>query len=192
MIYQLIAIIILICFFSIYIGKMIRQKKRGIITDQIAKGNKEKNLLVLETIMKIATGSIVIVEVASIIINTATRYNIVRILGLCCGIIGVLVFGCAVYTMKDSWRAGIPAHDKTTIITDGIYKFSRNPAFLGFYLVYISILCMFFNYTLLIFTIFSITMLHLQILQEEKYLKAVFGDNYIAYKSKVGRYFWKI
>ena len=47
--------------------------------------------------------------------------------------------------MKDSWRAGIPEKDKTELVTGGIYAFCRNPAFLGFDLMYIGVLCMYCN-----------------------------------------------
>ena len=188
MIYQGFAIVILVIFYAIYIGKIIGQRKKGIQTDQIAKGKKDKKLMIVEILMKIATYSIVVVELISIFMNTSTMPNWIRIVGISFGIIGDTVFGVAVYTMKDSWRAGIPENDKTTIVTDGIYSLSRNPAFLRFDLVYIGILFMFFNWTLLIFTIFSILMLHLQILQEEKFLPTVFGDDYIDYSKRVCRY----
>ena len=90
--------------------------------------------------------------------------------------------------MKDSWRAGIPEKDKTKLVTRGIYKISRNPAFLGFDIMYMGILLMFFNFGLLILTIYVMVMLHLQILQEEKYLTKTFGNEYLKYKSQVLRY----
>ena len=93
------------------------------------------------------------------------------------------------WTMKGSWRAGIPTEDKTEMITQGIYSFSRNPAFLGFDLVYIGILIGFGNMILIVITIFTVIMMHLQILQEEQFLEKVFGKQYREYKDKVGRYF---
>ena len=42
--------------------------------------------------------------------------------------------------MRDFWRAGISETDKTELVTEGIYQISRNPAFLGFDLLYIGIL----------------------------------------------------
>ena len=38
------------------------------------------------------------------------------------------------------------------------------------------------------FTVFAITMLHLQILQEERYLTATFGTEYLDYRRRVFRY----
>ena len=79
--------------------------------------------------------------------------------------------------------------DKTELVTDGIYQFSRNPAFLGFDLLYIGTLMMFFNRILCVLTVFAIVMYHLQIVSvEEKFLLATFGDEYLQYKEKVCRY----
>ena len=102
--------------------------------------------------------------------------------------LGNLIFLISVICMKDSWRAGIPESDKTKLVTNGIYKFSRNPAFFGFDLMYIGVLLMFFNPVNLIFSLFPIIMLHLQILQEEKYMEATFGKEYLDYKKKTFRY----
>ena len=44
---------------------------------------------------------------------------------------GDMVFVISVWTMKDSWRAGVSKTDQTELVTDGIYQISRNPAFLG-------------------------------------------------------------
>lgn len=92
-------------------------------------------------------------------------------------------------TMKDSWRAGIQSEEKTSLIKKGIYKVSRNPAFLGFDLMYIGLLIMFFNIVHLVFVLLAIILLHLQILEEEKFLINTFDDEYIDYKKKVNRYF---
>lgn len=185
--FGIIALAIIFIFYLIYFTKMFIQKKQGIKTNQIG-SRKEKKLHIIETLMAIATYSIVLVEVVSIFINFNYSINIIRIIGAILGFIGDLVFLLAITCMKDSWRAGIPKSDKTKLVTNGIYKISRNPAFLGFDLVYIGILLLYFNPINLIFTLFAIIMLHLQILQEEKFMEATFNDEYIDYKKKVFRY----
>ena len=90
--------------------------------------------------------------------------------------------------MRDSWRAGIPERDSTKLVTTGIYAYSRNPAFLGFDLQYIGVLLLYCNALTLAFTAFAIIMLHLQILQEERYMAATFGEEYAAYRRAVRRY----
>lgn len=181
-------IIILIIFYSIYIGKMILQKKKGIQTDQMARNKQKNKVFYIELILKIATYTVVIVEVISLFAVSSKLPLIFTISGSVLGIIGDIIFATAVFTMHDSWRAGIAEHDQTQIITKGIYQFSRNPAFLGFDCVYIGFVLMFFNVPLLLFSIFAIVMLHLQILQEEQYLTKAFGETYINYKKKVYRY----
>ena len=186
--FQCTGIIILLSFYGIYFIKMALQRRKGIRTDQIARGEKSKNLWITEVVMKIATFAIVVVELASILLNTGSHHNALRVTGAVFGIVGVTLFGIAVYTMKDSWRAGIPETDKTELVTTGIFKFSRNPAFLAFDLVYIAILLMFFNWMLLTVSLFCIIMLHLQIKQEEQFLLRTFGEKYANYKKKTRRY----
>lgn len=186
--YQIGGILILLLFYGIYIGKIISQKKKGITTDQIAKGKEKGNRFYIEIIMKLATYSVVAVELISILMGYSLLGFHGKVSGLILGLLGDLLFGVAVWTMRDSWRAGIAENDKTTIVTSGIYKWSRNPAFLAFDLVYIGLLIMYFNWILLIFTLWAMVMLHLQILQEETYLPSVFGEAYLEYKKHTLRY----
>lgn len=188
MIYQITAILLLAFFYAVYFGKMMLQKKQGIKTDQIATKNKKGKVYAIELIMKTAAYAVILVEVISIIMNTHLLTQPVRIAGIVIVLLGDIVFVTAVFTMRDSWRAGIAKDDKTELITTGIYSISRNPAFFGFYLVYTGILMMFFNLILCVITVLAITMLHLQILQEERYLTDVFGNEYLSYKNKVKRY----
>ena len=95
-----------------------------------------------------------------------------RFTGFCIGMLGDMIFLVSVLCMKDSWRAGISDKDRTKLVTTGIYRYSRNPAFLGFDFMYVGLLLMYFNLSMLVVSAFAIIMLHLQILQEERYLTA--------------------
>ena len=103
------------------------------------------------------------------------------------GIVAIWFFATAVITMKTSWRVGIP-EEKTALVTEGIYRFSRNPAFVGFDLLYLSIGLMFFNVPLAVISIWAAVMLHLQILQEEEHMEKMFGEEYVEYKKHTKRY----
>ncbi len=185
---KFIGLLILAVFYTVYIGKMILQKRKGIQTDQIAKGKQKTKIFYIELIMKIATYSVVVVEVLSLFFAPPYLSQTFVGGGIVLGFIGDILFTISVVTMKDNWRAGIVENDKTEIITSGIYRISRNPAFLAFDCVYAGLLLIAFNWVLLVFSIFSMTMLHLQILQEETFLSKTFGAEYNAYKSKVRRY----
>lgn len=74
-------------------------------------------------------------------------------------------------------------------MTRGIYRISRNPAFLGFDLVYLGIGVMFFNWALLAASLFAAWMLHCQIVEvEEPFLAEAFGEAYLEYRGTVCRY----
>lgn len=139
MIFQLIAVILLGIFYSCYFGKMIAQRRKGIQTDQIGKG-KTGTEKVIELTMKAATLSVPVLELISICMDTRGLPEWARYIGIVLAISGDMVFVISVWTMKDSWRAGVSKTDQTELVTDGIYQISRNPAFLGFDLVYVGIL----------------------------------------------------
>lgn len=186
--FQVAGIAIMLVFYGCYFIKMISQHKKGIKTDQIGKG-KVGFVKFVEITMKIVTYLVPAVEIVSIILNTSFFAVPVRIVGVLVAVVGVAVFIISVLTMRDSWRAGVSKTDKTELVTKGIYKISRNPAFLGFDLMYLGILLMFFNLVLFEVSLFAMLMFHLQIVNvEEEFLLKAFGDEYLRYKKKVCRY----
>lgn len=182
---QIAALAVMAVFYAAYFTKMILQHRKGVRTDRIGKGNKPRNVRIIEMLMKIATYTIVAVEVVSIVWDMRAWSVPVSWGGIVIAAVGVLVFIVAMGTMRDSWRAGIPDTDKTALVTTGIYRLSRNPAFLGFDLMYIGLLLAFFNWFHLAFVLYAVVMLHLQILQEERYLAETFGEAYAAYTKRV-------
>ena len=185
--YRILALIVLAVFYGIYLVKQWRQKRRDIRTMQIGH-EKDRQTHTVETLMGIATVGIIPAQLLSIGFGWSHLPANARFTGFCVGILGNLIFLISVLCMKDSWRAGIPVKDKTELVTDCIYAYSRNPAFLGFDLQYIGMLLMFCNLLTGLFTVFAIVMLHLQILQEERYLTATFGAEYLKYRHQVLRY----
>lgn len=186
--YQIIAVLLLLAFYGCYFTKMLSQHKKGIRTDQIGRG-KEGFIKGIEIMMKVATILVVVVEVISIVRNCSFLPIWARNMGIILAMLGVGVFVGAVLTMRDSWRAGVSQTDKTELVTKGIYQISRNPAFLGFDLVYIGIAMMFFNWGLFVASAFAALMLHLQIVNvEEDFLMVTFGEEYLEYRKKVNRY----
>lgn len=182
-VFQILTAIILLVFYACYFAKMLSQKKKGIRTTQIGKG-KHGFPLYVEGAMSIATFCIVIAEVISIVLDKSISPVWVRIAGLIISALGVALFITAMLTMRDSWRAGV-SKDKTELVTTGIFKISRNPAFLGFDLMYSGVLMVFFNWILLLFSAFAILTLHLQIVNnEEDAMLSAFGDEYLNYRKK--------
>lgn len=188
MIFQLITLVLLLAFYGCYFGKMLLQRRRGIQTDQIGKG-KTGPALHIERTMKLATIAVPLGEAVSILLNITALPGWLRWIGVVLAALGTGVFIVSVVTMRDSWRAGVSETDKTDLVTSGVYRISRNPAFLGFDLVYLGVLLTFFSWWLAALSVFAAVMFHVQIARvEEPFLRVAFGEDYRRYERKVRRY----
>ena len=185
--YGILALIALAVFYGIYFIKALAQKRRGIQTRQIGR-RKEASVHTVELLMSIATLAAPAAQLASILFGWSCLPAGARFTGFCVAMLGDAIFLLSILCMKDSWRAGIPDTDKTELVTTGIYRFSRNPAFLGFDFMYVGMLLLYCNPLTVCCSLFAMVMLHLQILQEERYLSATFGAAYLEYRRHVLRY----
>ena len=78
----------------------------------------------------------------------------------------------------------------TAIITEGAYRYSRNPIYLGMALMHLALGILIDSVWLMILVIPAmIVMTNGVIIREEKYLARKFGDDYLSYKSTVRRWF---
>ncbi len=186
--------IIFMFFILFYYSKLMIQKKQKIEAFKLGKGKKESSTI--EIFVRICTliwGGTWLLEVlfsekiekilGNIFINENIRY-----LGIFLNLFGLLIFSIAMITMKNSWRVGIDKDIKTEFIKHGIYKFSRNPAFVGFDLMFIGLFFTFNNLIVLLIALLNIIGLDLLIKKEEKHLEEMFGEKYKKYKKDVKRY----
>ena len=75
------------------------------------------------------------------------------------------------------------------LVTSGIYKYSRNPMYLGMILILISTSIFYLNYySMLTPFIFYFWINRFQIKREEIFLEKKFGKEYVSYKSKTRRW----
>jgi len=101
--------------------------------------------------------------------------------------IGLILFILSLINLGQSTRLGVPTDD-TKLKTGGLYRYSRNPMYLGFNLLTLS--AMFYTWEMIIAIsgLYSILTYHLIIKGEEKFLKGRFGKIYEAYIGRVRRY----
>ena len=156
--YALQALLVLAVFYGSYFARVLAQKHRGIQTRQIG-CRKEKSIHTVEMLMSITTLGTPVAQLLSIAFGWSHLPANARFTGFCVEILGDAIFPLSVLCMKDSWRAGIPDKDKTELVTTGIYRFSRNPAFFGFDLMYVGVLLLYGNLLTLSFSAFAIVML---------------------------------
>ncbi len=105
-------------------------------------------------------------------------------LGLALDLIALITF----FTAKTTINPLAP-HNTTRLVTQGIYRFTRNPMYLGSCLFLAAWAC-FLSAPLTILGIcgFVLYINHLQIKPEEAALSALFGDQYSEYKRRVRRW----
>ncbi len=110
--------------------------------------------------------------------------NIIALFLLAAGLLYTFI---SLVNLGGSTRLGLP-EERTELKTSGLYKFSRNPMYLGFNLITVSSVVYTLNYTILLLSLYSIIIYHLIILAEEKFLENRFGEQYLEYKRRVNRY----
>ena len=74
------------------------------------------------------------------------------------------------------------------LMTDGPYRFSRNPMLSGTYLYYIGYVVAFWSWWALLVFVAVAALMSLQVRSEEKRLEADFGEEYLEYKKRTGRF----
>ena len=179
MIYRSLALVSMATFYIIYFVKLFLQKKRGIKVYKLAQKEKKNKSDIIEILLKAVSFSLPVLELISIIIGRSYLPLMGKVIGVYFAVFADFLFLNAIITMKDSWRVGVAKDEKDRkLITNGIYKFSRNPAFLGFDLLYIGIVLMYCNIPLIILTVVAIIIFHLQIINEEKFLEETLGEEY--------------
>lgn len=112
----------------------------------------------------------------------------VKFSGLILLVISFLWTSVEQYQMLKSWRIGIDYEEKTELICTGLFKYSRNPIFLGVLLSYLGTFLIIPN--ILSFSIMLVTFVTIQtqVRLEEEYLENVQGQEYLDYKKKVRRW----
>ncbi len=104
---------------------------------------------------------------------------------LALGMIGVV----AILSFRRAGTSPNPWRPTTAMVTDGPYRFSRNPMYLGFTLLYLGVTCWVNSlWPLLPLPVILILMQRMVIMREEAYLEARFGEEYRQYRNRVRRW----
>ena len=74
------------------------------------------------------------------------------------------------------------------LMTEGPYGLCRNPMLVGIYLYDVGVLIWLWSFLPLLIFVGEVSMLTLQVSSEEKRLEKDFGQEYLDYKQRVGRY----
>lgn len=189
----------LVVFLGVLIGRTVILTRRGVKIFVIGEGKRG-----FERFLELMFFVFFPVWLAGVFITAITGKNIflpdlfsqllydsenLKIGGLFLLILSVVIFCAALAAFKNSWRVGIDSNNPGALVTDGIFSFSRNPIFLSMYLFFIGVFLIYPTIFFLIFAVGTMAGIHLQILQEEKFLTKFHGESYRRYIAGVRRYF---
>jgi len=101
--------------------------------------------------------------------------------------VGLIIVIISLFNLGSSTRLGLPS-ENTIFKFKGIYRFSRNPMYLGFNLFTLSAIIFALNIVILLLGVYSMIIYHFIIIGEERFLESRFGNEYLEYKKKTRRY----
>jgi predicted naringenin-chalcone synthase/protein-S-isoprenylcysteine O-methyltransferase Ste14 len=90
--------------------------------------------------------------------------------------------------MAASWRIGMDPGERTELVTGGLFRFCRNPIYLGLQLALAAFCCLLPGYLSLGLLVLGAVLLHVQARLEEGYLLERHGPDYAEYCARVGRF----
>ena len=143
---------------------------------------------------------LVVMALCSILMWLAKRYSPglsfdapgTIVLSLIVTLLGLLFGGLGIYEFQKERTTVNPhnPHSATKLVETGIYQFTRNPMYIGLFLILVGWLIKLQNYFSVIgLPLFLAYITRFQVVPEEKILEEKFGSKFIAYASRVRRWF---
>lgn len=110
-------------------------------------------------------------------------------LGIALAVAGLGLIGTGILEFARAHTAVVPFSPTTAIVSSGPFRFTRNPLYLGFVLIYVgaSFAANTF-WPLFLLPLAILVLLRGVIEREESYLESKFGNVYTDYKSRVRRW----
>jgi protein-S-isoprenylcysteine O-methyltransferase Ste14 len=113
-----------------------------------------------------------------------------RIIGYGLGAAGLALMAWGFITLRSAGTTVLPHKRADRLVTEGAFRFRRNPIYMGEALVFLGLAQATGNIWMAIMApLFAIAILVLAILPEERHLEARFGEAYLAYKARTRRWF---
>lgn len=115
-----------------------------------------------------------------------------KVIGFAAGIIFLILMTMARLNLGSSWRVGLDPNTEDKLVNTGFYRFMRNPYFTFLLSFQFSLILIVPNAIIIFAFIQSYLLLNLQIREEEVFLQEKYGEYYIKYRNRVGRFIPKL
>lgn len=101
---------------------------------------------------------------------------------------GLMIYALALRAFGASWRLGVDRETPGTLVTNGIFAWTRNPIYLGLDLLLVGSFLVQGRLVFLLLAMLNAIWFHALIRREEHFLSEAYGERYCAYCARVGRY----
>src|SRR5262252_4045526 len=102
---------------------------------------------------------------------------------------GIVMAATASSAFRRAGTPVLPFERSTALVTTGLYRFTRNPMYLGMLLILAGVALLFGSVsTLLPIPVFAWAIQRNFIVGEERFLEEIFGERYLGYKRQVRRW----
>ena len=180
-------------FWLLFMGRTVILMWQGVKVFVIAKGKRLREKLIelaLVPLLILWSVQIVFTSLGKPLFGLPLLWDIsaVQWIGLTLCAVGIVIFIAALISFGTAWRVGIDDKNSNRLVTTGMFKYSRNPIFLFMNMYFFGV---FLVYPTLFFLLFSIGFsvgIHIQILNEERFLQSKFGTEYTEYRKRTRRY----
>lgn len=115
-------------------------------------------------------------------------HNLIQIFGMGIMVIALAWIVIAQSQMGASWRIGIDHDQRTTFIKKGLFRYSRNPIFVGIIFLSFGFFLVLPNPLTLTILMLDIVLIQIQVAMEEQFLAKAHGQAYVEYCQQVRRW----
>jgi protein-S-isoprenylcysteine O-methyltransferase Ste14 len=115
--------------------------------------------------------------------------KVASIAGMILAIAGLSLIFAALLRFRRAGTNPEPWRQTTAFVASGVYRWTRNPMYLGMALIFAGLALIFDSLATIMLLPFVVILIDRQVIaREERYLEAKFGEDYRAYKDKVRRW----
>ena len=182
------AALVLLLLIGAVVGRVIFMRRRGLNPVQFGKRDKKDYLIPPFALLYFYIVFAHAFNWPSFINRTLLQYDLLAWLGILLCVGGLVIFLLSVISFGTSFRVGIDHDHPDKLVTSGIFSISRNPIYIGFWLVLLGQFLVFPNLLFLLYIPAASWLFHRQVLLEEAFLSQHYGAEYNQYCSKVRRY----
>ena len=114
---------------------------------------------------------------------------ITLLVGAACFLLPLALGLAALRTMRHARTSVNPNRPTTALLTEGPFRLSRNPMYLGMVVQYVGLALLVNSLWAIVLLPLALIVVHLTVIKrEERYLEQKFGVEYLAYKARVRRW----